>query len=245
MATLPIYGYASYWAFGVGRLLPSKLYKRQALSAGFLALALWLAGWSLTVLSNSPNPQLGVGVTVIVFSVPLFAFFYFTDEAMKAARRSDPLFRDILHWNQARILLWTVVVIALGSVVVVCGYATVTDNVAILNGIGNGNYGGVLFSLDANYLYNLAFIGVIWLAAAALRAKWDRYLRRNFLWLAVAVSLFFTLANVSFPGSFVVLFDSVGFALFMAARSLTPVNKLALSPTPVGPVRAGQPAPPS
>jgi hypothetical protein len=224
--TLPLYGYASYWAFGIGRLLSSKLFRRQALAAGLLALTFWVSGWSLVVFSSSQNLQLSVGVTSLAFCLPLFAFFYFTDETVKAARRSDPLFRDILQWSKVRMPLWIIVIVTVGAVVAAVGYATVADDVPLLSGINNGTFGGTFFSIDENYLINLGFIGVIWLAVAALRAKWNRSLRRNFLWLAVAIGIYFVFVNSSLPGTFILLFQSVGLALFMATQSLLPASKV-------------------
>ena len=159
---------------------------------------------------------------VIALGLLLLSIFYFTDATMKAARRSDPLLRDTLHWSRIRIPLWAVVIFSLGVIMAVVGYATVSNNSDVLNGINDGTYGNAFFNFDFAYLFNLPFIGVVLIAAAAYRAKWDTALRRHFLWLAFALALYFILFNFNIPGTFGILFLGVGFTLFMSAHSLAP-----------------------
>ena len=145
---------------------------------------------------------------------------------MKAARRSDPLLRDTLLWSKIRIPLWAIVLFTLGLIMAVVGYAAITNNTDVLNGINDGTYGNAFFNFDFNYLINLPFIGVVLIAAAAYRAKWDATLRRHFLWLAFGLALYFILFNFNIPGTFAILFLGVGFALYMAAHSLAPVGRM-------------------
>jgi hypothetical protein len=226
VASLPIYAYSVYWAFETRRALAVRVYRGQALATGILASAVWFSGYAVIVISNSPNPQLNLGVPVIALSLLLLSIFYFTDVTMKAARRSDPLLRDTLHWSKIRIPLWAVVLLSLGVIMAVVGYAAITNNTDVLNGINDGTYGNAFFNFDFEYLINLPFIGVLLIAAAAYRAKWDATLRRHFLWLAVALALYFILFNFNIPGTFAILFLGVGLALFMAARSLVPVGRI-------------------
>ena len=226
VASLPIYAYAAYWAFDTRRAMAVRVYRGQALATGILASSVWFSGYAVVVLSNSPNPQLNTGVPVIALILLLLSIFYFTDATMKAARRSDPLLRDTLLWSKIRIPLWAVVIFTLGVIVMVAGVATITNNSDALNGINNGTYGGALFNFDFNYLINLPFIGVVLIAAAAYRAKWDTTLRRHFLWLAISMGLYFVLFNFSVPGSFGIFFLGVGLTLFMAAHSLVPVSRI-------------------
>jgi hypothetical protein len=225
-ASLPIYAYAVYWAFDTRRALAVRVYRGQALATGILASATWFSGYAVTVISNSPNPQLNLGVPVIGLSLLLLSIFYFTDATMKAARRSDPLLRDTLHWSKIRVPLWAVVLLSLGVIMAVVGYAAITNNTDVLNGINDGTYGNAFFNFDFEYLINLPFIGVVLIAAAAYRAKWDATLRRHFLWLAFALALYFILFNFSIPGTFAILFLGVGLSLFMASRSLVPTSRI-------------------
>jgi len=93
--------YASYWAITIRRALVSRIYRRQALWLGVLAVFLALN----VFLTYSTNPVINVFIDVSV--ALLFAvMFAYVDSAVPVLRRSDPLLRGILRWGTLRYILW-------------------------------------------------------------------------------------------------------------------------------------------
>jgi len=222
--TAPTYCYAIYWALDTRKALAVRVYRSQALATGLLALMVWLSYTSIFELSGSPNEQLSQGVTVLGFAALLLALFYFADITVKASRRSDPLLRDTLHWSKVRIPLWLAISVSYGILLVVVAYGTITNNLAILNAIGTGDFGNAVFNIDFNYLIYLPFVGVIPLVVVWFRAKWDRTLRRHFLWLIVALVMLF--ATTFLTVGFILVFLAAGYFLYRASRSLAPLSRL-------------------
>jgi len=222
--TAPTYCYAIYWALDTRKALAVRVYRSQALATGLLALMVWLSYTSIFELSGSPNEQLSQGVTVFAFAALLLALFYFADITVKASRRSDPLLRDTLHWSKVRIPLWLAISVSYGILLVVVAYGTITNNLAILNAIGTGDFGNAVFNIDFNYLIYLPFVGVIPLVVVWFRAKWDRTLRRHFLWLIVALVMLF--ATTFLTVGFILVFLAAGYFLYRASRSLAPLSRL-------------------
>ena len=222
--TAPTYCYAIYWALDTRKALAVRVYRSQALATGLLALMVWLSYTSIFELSGSPNEQLSQGVTVIAFEALLLALFYFADVTVKASRRSDPLLRDTLHWSKVRIPLWLAISVSYGVFLVVVAYGTITNNLAILNAISTGDFGNAVFNIDFNYLIYLPFVGVIPLVVVWFRAKWDRTLRRHFLWLIVALVMLF--ATTFLTVGFILVFLAAGYFLYRASRSLAPLSRL-------------------
>ena len=222
--TVPIYGYAVYWALDTRKALAVRVYRSQALGTGLLALMVWLSYTSIFELSGSPNEQLSQGVTVFAFVALLLALFYFADITVRASRRSDPLLRDTLQWSKVRIPLWLAIAVSFCIILAVVAYGTITNNLAILNDISTGDFGNAAFNIDFNYLIYLPFVGVIPLAVVWFRAKWDRILRRHFLWLIVALVMLF--ATTFITVGFIVVFLAAGYFLYRASRSLAPVSRL-------------------
>ena len=107
------------------------------------------------------------------------------------------------------------------------GVAIVTDNIAILNDSNTGNFGsgafGAAFGFDFNYLVYLPFVGVIPLVVVWFRAKWDRILRRHFLWLIIALVLLF--ATTVLTVGFVPALLLASYFFCRASRSLAPVSR--------------------
>lgn len=229
--SLPLYVYATYWAFSTRRALAVRTYKGQALASGILSLSFWLTGNVFIVIAGaSSDLRLVAGVPVILVCILLMAFFYFTDTTMRAARRSDPLRRDIFWWSGVRLPLWVLSIVGIGAVLVVAVYGTLTDSTGVLNDLNNGGFSNALFNFDFGYFIYVPFIGILWLGAAALRASWDGALRRNVGWLTLSVLLFYASLLINIPGFFAPLFLAVGFTLFMAVHSLAPVNRMQTLP---------------
>jgi len=224
--SLPMYAYAAYWALDTRRALAVRVYRGQALGTGLLAFTAWFSYYTIFVLSESPNEQLSNGVTALAFTLFLLSLFYFADITMKASRRSDPLLRDTLHWSRLRILLWAAMAVSFGIILVPTAYATITNNVPFLNDIGTGDFGNSLFNFDFNYLIELPFVAAVPLAVVWFRAKWDRTLRRHFLWLLIALAALFVTTFITV--GFILVFLSAGYFLYRACRSLAPMSKIAV-----------------
>jgi hypothetical protein len=225
VATLPIFAYAAYWAFITRRALAVRVYRSQALATELLGLTVWFSIFSVFLLSASPDLRVSQGLTTFAFALILLALFYFADVTVRASRRSDPLLRDTLHWSIVRIPLWVGVIISVGGILAVAAYAAITDNLTLLNDFNTGDFGNTIFNFLFNYAYLLPFVGIVPVAVAWHRAKWDATLRRHFLWLTVALVFLFimTLVNVGF----IEVFLAAGYFLYRAARSLAPMSRLA------------------
>lgn len=102
-------GYATIWALKVRRVLAIRAYQNQALGVALIAAMLALLTVANTVgaylIYNNPLESGGNGGFGLFF-VLLVTIFYWIDSSVIAARRSDPLSRDTLHWSRVRILLW-------------------------------------------------------------------------------------------------------------------------------------------
>ncbi len=225
VGSLPLYVYAAYWAFDTRRALAVRVYRNQALSTGILTLVLWFSFYAFVTFSNSSNLQLADGVTAIAFSSVLLAFFYFTDVTMRAARRSDPLLRDTLYWSKLRIPLWIIVGFSFGAILGITFYAIATNDLNLLTGINTGAFENFLLNLVFNYFTYIPFVGIIFLPAVAIRAKWDRGLRLYFLWVALVILTYFINTEFNIPGTFILLFLAGGYFLYRASRSLAPISQ--------------------
>lgn len=225
VATLPIYAYAAYWAFGVRNSLAVPMYRRQALSVGLLTLTIWLTSYAFIILEDSPNLQFAYPFLFITFAIVLLAYFYFTDITMKTSRRSDPLLRDTLYWSKLRIPLWIIVGFTMGSIIGLAAFTVITSNTALLNDFVSGDFQNPVINFINNYLTFVPFVGVIVLPVVAYRAKWDRALRRHFFWLALATAFLLIEIDVDPPG-FIILFLALGYFLYRSVRSLAPVSKI-------------------
>ena len=204
--------YPAFWAFKIRRALAVRLYRNQALGIGLISVAFLAAVFDDT------------GTT---YSFALLLIFYWIDVSFLAARRSDPLLRDTLHWSKLRIILW-----ALGIISVA----------AWISGIPPIDTIGKIFVATLIPASGVALIAV------ALRRSRNPTLSRNLAWfglfamtqlvtLAVAVTFavtdgtggaedfflegYFLFALARFLG-----LALGGFFLYKSARSLVPLNRL-------------------
>jgi len=143
------------------------------------------------------------------------AFFYMVDVTARAAKFSDPLLRDSLHWSQARKVLW-----GLNILCIVLTFAT-----------------GIFFLLFTFFLPIVA--GALLFPVLAKRTG-DMILRRHMAWLGAFFALFF-LSVFFYPNVATdteLVFDGIPLvigALFlvMSASSLAPLNRVSADEIPL------------
>ena len=207
-----VFVYAAYWAFDIRKALAVPVYRRQALGIGLVSLGFALLVPSITGNFSLPQPLL---------QVPILILFFWIDVTVLAARRSDPLVRDILQWRRVRIVLWALEIIAI----------VIGESLIVLT--------GQLFSNSINPVYWIlpTFItftaGAVYLPFSALRSK-DNTFRKHLGWfgLFLIVLLVGTISSVSFAFSditfvlLIVTFIIGGYCLYRGVRSLVPLNKL-------------------
>jgi len=213
--------YAAYWAFAIRHALVDHIYRNRALWLGVLTILFVIVVIAPTptgndvvsdVLNNAPTVALTVG------------FLGFVDSTVPIARRSDPLLRNILNWKKSRVLAWVVLIL----VDILSVHAEIeSSNTSSSNVLG---------------LFVVAVIGAPVMLIAARRSK-DLNLRKSLKWFALALLFFLGILLVAVLESKLNLSTSsygeipyaavlilVAYALYRSARSLAPINRLALVP---------------
>lgn len=217
-----IFAYAGYWALNVRRVLMVRVYRRQALGVGLVALILALLLVMGILFANIEAAD------QINSLLPIFAFgaiFYWIDASVLEARRSDPLLRYTLHWKQLRYVFWVVDISALVSIVAI--------EVAT-----SGNPGGQL----ADIIFNLPFYvtviaGVTLIPMAALRSR-DVILKRHLVWFAFFAGIFVVYPSVA---TFIIADETErllisflslllgAYCLYRSSKSLVPLKERVLN----------------
>jgi len=224
VVTVPIYSYAAYWAFGVRHVLSVRFYRRQAFGIGVIVLAIWSTN-GIAALSGLVSLQIYSALSTLTWYFLLFTLFYWIDASVIASRRSDPLLRDTFYWNKLRIPLWIVDLLAIGVTLSILGYSEITGNVTLLNQVNAGTFNNAILNFVSGFPLVLAIVcGIIYLSAIAVRAKWDKTLRRHFAWFALFLLLLFGILGNNPAGPIVLL--CAGFALYKSAKSLVPLNRI-------------------
>jgi hypothetical protein len=240
---IALFFYAMYRALKVRRVLSVELYRRQALWAGANGLYwafLFLFTLSASLLYDS-NPQLSTQIVAVnivelgTLYVALILDFLWIDSSVNAARRSDPLVRDILSWRHLRIILWFAIFI--GIVVSFTFYA-----LPIVNRLNGDPIMGVLsfWIVNSPVFYIVGLSSIVGLIISWSRAK-DPILKRHLRWLFLYTIVLFTQGNLSLliyaplsqqlllavlAGVLLTVAILNGLALFKTARSLAPISHL-------------------
>jgi len=232
-----VYGYVAYTAIAISRTLSNRVYRYQALGlAVFTLLIVEIALTSVigTVVPNIVNvsiPDIVNAIQLIgIWFAILIGFFYYVDVSIRAARLTDPLFRDTLHWTKIRVAFWVYDI----------GAAIVFPLAAAFGSYNYGN-GGIPATLQAEVpLLLIIFSGVVVLPIAIRRSK-DRALKRQLTWFAVSLALFIIVNEGvgSIPNSLPVEGIFIGLAiaypLYRSATSLVPLYNFEPSSSPKGP----------
>jgi len=234
--TLPIYFYAGYWAFSIRHALAVPLYRRQALGIGFIVLAIWTSLAEFAGVPRSLSLRIYAPLTTFSFYFLFFVIFYWIDASVLASRRSDPLLRDTLYWSKVRIPPWIANFVIWGIPLLIIGYASIFGDITLLNEMNTGIFPNSIMGTLLGVIYNVLPLlvpisGLIYLPAIAVRSKWDRSLRRHFVWFAPVV-LFLFVFFLNFPDSLVghlvpgLIIAVTGFTLYKSAKLLVPLNRI-------------------
>lgn len=212
---LPLLAYVIYWALEIRHALFVKLYRNQALGVALVAVAIVLSAYG-GIPPSFPLPASVEDVSSVAVFFAFILLFYWVDISLRAARRSDPLLRDTLHWSQVRKVLWP---LYLGILAILAVWIVL-------------NLGNFLLFLAPPLI--LVASGLLYLPTAARRSK-DPVLRRHFVWFGLFFIGFFLagfgeLGNFPFDvgGDLLVIAGLLlsGYFLYRSARSLVPLNKI-------------------
>jgi hypothetical protein len=219
--------YAAYWAFAIRRALVGRNYRNQALWLGVLNILFILVvitptpagnGLAADVLNNGPTVALTLG------------FFALVDSTVPIARRSDPLLRNIVHWEKVRVVAWAVLVL----VEILTAYAEIESN-----NTSSATVAGLVV---------VALIGAPPMLIGARRSM-DPNLRGSLKWFGLSLLFFLgiilvgvvetrlglsTYYTTSSYGEipYAAVLILVAYALYRSIRSLEPINRLP-APEPV------------
>jgi hypothetical protein len=234
---IPNFGYAAYWAFSIRKALAVPTYRRQAFGIGILVVTIFGA-LTLFILVPSSTSAASTLVQFVGFYVLFLVLFYWIDASVLTTRRYDPLLRDVLYWRKIRVPLWTAIVVTTMIPLLLLSYVVATSDVSMLNQLNNNTFGGPIISMVllivVNFPIVIPIIGIIYLPAIALRSKWNKNLRRHFLWFAptaVCILLLFfgplSGTNSLFENALNgVLATVMGYTLYRSAKSLVPMNRI-------------------
>jgi len=225
-----VFLYAAYWAFAMRRALVSRMYRRQAMWLGVVAIV--LAVLSFVTYSNDAV----VNELISVFYALLFiVVFAYTDSMIPVVRRSDPLLRDILHWGNLRYFLWF-------DAALLAAF-TVTPGLSFPLSVGKVGFilQGLGWFVVAVILYGVSGVAIL----VGGRRSGDMVLRSSLKWigvtllLAIVVILFAAAETAIFPNmtsfqfyySYAALpifapFIAIGYCFYRSARALAPVGKI-------------------
>ncbi len=208
--------YAAYWAFGIRRALAVRIYRRQALGIGLVAIGFAILDleqtvsiFDIAVLEDSG--LLFIATLFIVFLI----LFYWIDASMISAKRSDPLLRDSLHWSKLRILIWIVLLAWTGTDILLFGL-------------------GIILTFELLVpLVLVPISGAVALSTAVRRSN-DITFHKHLKWFAIFTILLALIVPLTAPSTpslalsiaqFAFIFPA-GYSLYRSARSLVPLNKI-------------------
>jgi len=234
LATLAISVYAAYWAFSIRRAMAIGVYRRQALGIGLVSLVFPLGFY----LGTEGILPINLGEAFFLEGYASFAtLLYWIDASALAARRTDPLLRDTLHWTKVRIWIWALNLGVIFAYLLVVLYANAAG-IASNNVVPTWALATVAVTIFLTIFIDGAFppiLGAILLTIAARRSG-DMALRANLRWFGLFGLFAFvaTIASIfSYPehhsGIGLLTYAGLlvgGYFLYRSARSLAPLNRL-------------------
>jgi hypothetical protein len=222
------YGYVAYTAIATSRTLSNRVYRNQAL--GLAVFSLLIVEFALTatiafsttiVLTDIDDAIQLLGIWFAIF----IGFYYYIDGSIRAARLTDPLFRDTLQWTRVRVAFWVYII-----------GAAIVFPIAAAFGSYNYDTGGTPAFFQAGIpLLVIVFSGLVVLPIAIRRSK-DKTLKKQLSWFAV---YFIWLVLLLVGSNFVptttavvplVLLLAGAYPLYRSATSLVPLYKFAREP---------------
>jgi hypothetical protein len=222
------YGYVAYTAIAISRALSSKVYRNQALGlAVFVMLVVEFALASLigTTFSISFTGIADAIQLLAVWFAILIGFYYYIDASIGAARPTDPLFRDTLHWTRVRLAFWIYDI----SAVIVFPIAAAVNSY-------NYENGGIPAILQAQVPFLIVVLSGAVVLPIAIRRSNDKVLKRQLSWFAVYIALLIVL---NFGGDIIsnvpevlplAIFLGGAYPLYRSAISLVPLYEFNKEP---------------
>lgn len=213
-----VYGYVAFAAIAISRTLSDRIYRSQALGMGGVTIIFAILIVGVTFVPTAPSRPIAIA-GFLTYYATFLGFYYWMDASIRAARLTDPLFRDTFHWSRLRIVFW---VYDIGALVFFL----------IVGTLGIFSFAGAppvvqLFVLGP--LFIMIFSGVVVLPVGAHRSK-DRELKRHLYWFAIyaAVVLGFVFVYGDFtPGLInletVIVAAAGGYLLYRSVTSLVPL----------------------
>jgi hypothetical protein len=147
---------------------------------------------------------------------------------MRAARRSDPLLRDTLHWRRTRLWLWGWDIVAFLTLVILVVYGS-------SHGPSNSGPPALpLFIYVLSPVFVAAMTGLVFLPRAA-RKSGDQRLRRHLQWFGLFIFLaLFRFVMIFIAGGLENVIPTVianaigGYCLYRSVRFLVPLNRISM-----------------
>jgi hypothetical protein len=221
-----ILGYTAFWAVRVRGALAVPAYRKQAMGIVLIVsvLDMTLIGVTVSAYVVYGNAQGAIGNGAFgLFFVLLLTIFYWVDSSVTAARRSDPLSRDILRWSRLRILLWIAIIPASAIVIPV--------NILTAGVASTGSPPSWTAPFLILGIFGPPISGAVMLPLAARRAG-DPAFRLHLRWFGLFALAFLVgdlLTNLQ-PDPVVALFSSYvaslveAYCLYRSVLSLTPLK---------------------
>jgi uncharacterized membrane protein len=212
-----VYGYTAFSAFAIGRTLSDRIYRRQAIGLGVVVIILVTLYVFQSVFPPGSVPQLFV-LGFSLYYATFIGTYYWIDASIRAARTTDPLFRDTLRWSKIRIAFWVYDIVAY--------FVFLTAGLFFNLTFSNGPPIFVLFLIGPVFI--MIFSGVVALPIAAHRSK-DKVLKKNLDWFGVyalaVLSFVFLWSGAVNATNFEQLIVAVvgGYFLYRSAKSLVPL----------------------
>jgi hypothetical protein len=219
-----VLGLSGYWALRIRRVLApsSRFYRNQALGIVLVTTSLAILNIEANTLGDPYSNLIGVPFLYFAF----LTIFYWTDSSALAARRSDLLSRDNLHWSKVRLLLWAFNIVSVGYflllVVATGGHVPSPTFQA-----GPLTVPGALLLLTGTIFVAMISAGVM-LPIVARRAT-DSTLRRHLAWFGLGIVF---LVIPLFPAAGVVgdfAIFGLSYCMYRSAKHLIPLNRLPLA----------------
>ena len=208
-----IFAYTVYLAFSIRRSLSVRQYRNQALGVGLVALAWILLFFDFSALLSAHD----YAYFTVVAGLIVMMLFFWVDTSVLAARRSDPLLRDTLHWRRLRVIIWVLVILATVAAASLASYYQM-DTGAEPQFMYNLGYGLGVGFLPATIV---VIAGIVVLPISAHRAR-DKFLRRSFEWFGAFVVVLPFVGATTIPIETFAGLTIAGYCLYRSARSLVP-----------------------
>lgn len=228
--------YVVYQSLLVRKTLAPGPYRRHALGMGFVA-----GVFALSQLDNLAPASEGIWtyIGMAVYAAFALGLLYWVDSSILTARRSDPLYRDTLHWSVVRKVLWGEAFFALlGVLLLSLSFPPPAQGPAVTSP-QPPQWLDMLFTvMFFAPIYTAAVSAVVAIPVAARRCR-DMVFRRHLEWFFVFVAIQFVLAGVvgqffqdpsGNPSALSSLIDAIGilvglYPLLLSVRRLLPIYR--------------------